>query len=62
MVKSELVLVIPPYSCPTGPVYKAFDEILVERRALEASERAVKGNTGREKQTGPKDSLSNGCN
>jgi 4-diphosphocytidyl-2-C-methyl-D-erythritol kinase len=53
----DIVLIIPPYGCATGPVYKAFDQILEERRAKEAAERAARGLTGREKQTGPKESL-----
>jgi 4-diphosphocytidyl-2C-methyl-D-erythritol kinase len=56
-VPGALLLVIPPYPCPTGPVYKAFDEILKERQAQEAADRAARGITGREKQTGPKESL-----
>jgi 4-diphosphocytidyl-2C-methyl-D-erythritol kinase len=56
-VPGEIVLVIPPYTCPTGPVYKAFDEILGERQAQDAAERAARGMTGREKQTGPRESL-----
>jgi 4-diphosphocytidyl-2-C-methyl-D-erythritol kinase len=56
-VPGELVLVVPPYICPTGPVYKAFDEILKERQAQDAAERAARGITGREKQTGPRESL-----
>jgi 4-diphosphocytidyl-2-C-methyl-D-erythritol kinase len=56
-VPGELVLVIPPYGCPTGPVYKAYDELLKERASLDAAERAARGITGREKQTGAKESL-----
>lgn len=56
-VAGDIVLIIPPYACATGPVYKAFDQILEERRAKEAAERAARGLAGREKQTGPKETL-----
>jgi 4-diphosphocytidyl-2C-methyl-D-erythritol kinase len=56
-VPGSLILVIPPYGCPTGPVYKAYDELLKERVAQDAAERKARGVTGREKQTGPKESL-----
>ena len=56
-VKGEIVLIIPPYGCPTAHVYKAYDELLKERAARDAAERSARGITGREKQTGPKESL-----
>jgi 4-diphosphocytidyl-2-C-methyl-D-erythritol kinase len=57
-VPGEVILIIPPYGCPTGPVYQAFDQHLKERLSQDAAERAARGvSGGREKQTGPKDSL-----
>src|SRR6185295_16025504 len=41
-VPGELVLIIPPYGCPTGPVYKAFDQLLKETAAQEAADRAAR--------------------
>ena len=51
---SALVLVIPGYACPTGPVYAAFDEHLKELQRAESLERARRGLTGPERQLGPR--------
>lgn len=56
-VPGELLLIIPPYACATGPVYKAYGQLLKERAADDAAERAARHITGREKQTGPKETL-----
>jgi 4-diphosphocytidyl-2-C-methyl-D-erythritol kinase len=53
----DLVLVVPPYSCPTPAVYQAFDAQLRERQALDRQERARRGITGPEKSWGPRDTL-----
>jgi 4-diphosphocytidyl-2C-methyl-D-erythritol kinase len=55
---SELLLIIPGYGCPTGPVYKMFDEVLKEQISKEALERARRGIVGgKERQTTPRGSL-----
>jgi 4-diphosphocytidyl-2C-methyl-D-erythritol kinase len=52
--KSEVLLIVPAYGCPTGPVYQTFDKVLAERQQEDALERAVRKLTGPEKQWGPK--------
>jgi 4-diphosphocytidyl-2C-methyl-D-erythritol kinase len=51
------VLIVPGYGCPTGPVYKAFDGLVAERQRDEMIDRARRGLTGKEKQTGPREAL-----
>jgi len=56
--KSELLLIVPGYGCPTGPVYAAFDGVLKEQLREEMFERARKGIMGgKERQTGPREAL-----
>jgi 4-diphosphocytidyl-2-C-methyl-D-erythritol kinase len=54
---AELVLIVPGYGCPTGPVYRAFDGLVAERQRDEMIDRARRGLTGKEKQTGPRETL-----
>jgi len=56
-VRGRLAMVMPGLICPTGPVYRAFDELLLERTKREQVERAVQGKSGRERQTGPRATL-----
>jgi 4-diphosphocytidyl-2C-methyl-D-erythritol kinase len=57
---AEVVVIVPPYGCETPAVYREYDTVLTERAALDRSERAVRGITGREKQTGPREEMIRG--
>ncbi len=44
-VESEIILIIPPFGCSTGSVYRAYDTLLTERAAAEPTRRAAIANT-----------------
>ncbi len=43
-VESGVLLVIPPFGCPTGPVYKAYDALLADRAINEPTRREAMAN------------------
>ncbi len=59
-----IILVVPPFGCATGAVYKAFDETLEAELREYRLERAVSAehgqNVGRERSTGPREQMVRG--
>jgi 4-diphosphocytidyl-2-C-methyl-D-erythritol kinase len=41
---ARVLLVIPPFGCPTGPVYQAYDRLLAQRAQTEPTRRAAIAN------------------
>jgi 4-diphosphocytidyl-2-C-methyl-D-erythritol kinase len=60
LVRGEVVLVIPPFSCSTPAVYHSFDELLAAEQRDEALRRAARKLTGPERSWGPREQLVRG--
>ncbi|MBS0198341.1 MAG: 4-(cytidine 5'-diphospho)-2-C-methyl-D-erythritol kinase [Planctomycetes bacterium] len=43
-IESGVLLVVPPFGCPTGPVYKAYDSLLADRAINEPTRREAIAN------------------
>lgn len=59
-IEQALLLVLAPFGCPTGPVYKAFDDAHAEQQRRYDLDRAVRGLSGPARTTGPREQLVRG--
>jgi 4-diphosphocytidyl-2C-methyl-D-erythritol kinase len=59
-IEQSLVLVLAPFGCATGPVYKAFDEAYEQSQKRYELDRAVRGLSGPERGTGPREQMVRG--
>lgn len=59
-VESDVILVVPGFGCATGGVYTAFDEQRAKEMRDYEIERALAGNKGRERTTGPRETMVRG--
>lgn len=59
-IESDLILVVPGFGCATGGVYKAFDEQRAKEMRDYEIERALAGTKGRERTTGPRETMVRG--
>ncbi len=55
-----LIVIVPEFGCATGEVYKAFDELRAKETRAYEIERALAGNKGRERLTGPRETMVKG--
>lgn len=56
----DVILIMPPFGCATGQVYKVFDEVRAKEMRDHEIERALAGNKGRERTTGPRETMVRG--
>ncbi len=59
-LESDVILVVPGFGCATGEVYKAFDEQRAKEMRDYEIERALSGTKGRERTTGPRETMVRG--
>ncbi len=59
-IKQPIILIIPPLACSTAQVYKHFDETLAAELHDYRMDRAVMGQTGRERSTAPREAMVRG--
>lgn len=59
-VESDVILVVPGFGCATGAVYTAFDEQRAKEMRDYEIERALSGTKGRERTTGPRETMVRG--